>query len=345
MGIARADVSDRAVTQECFEVVRASGEYDDPLGPPWSLRRMRGWLEHPSQPAQTWLYRDEETGAIHGWYFLILPDRENLDRAYVYLTTHPSHRRRGIGRALLRHAAQQAAADGRAVLASGAFQGSEGAAFAAGVGATAGLTEARRVLVLGKIPPGHIALLRERAAQAAAGYSLVSWDGRTPDEYLARYAEVENAMADAPHDEGDEPSRWDAARVREQIDDIRERTGRQVYTLAALHDASGEMAAVTAVEGDPDNPQWGHQLLTAVVRKHRGHRLGLLVKTAMLEWLATAEPRLARIVTDNAASNRWMIAINEDLGYELLEPMGQSYEISVATALALAPGEEEQGEG
>jgi RimJ/RimL family protein N-acetyltransferase len=189
--------------------------------------------------------------------------------------------------------------------------------------------------VLGKIPAGRVTQLREQAARAAAGYSLVSWDGRTPSEYLARYAEVENAMGDAPHDVGEEHSVWDADRVREQIDDLRERQGRLMYTLAALLDASGEMAAVTAVEPDPDNPEWAHQQLTAVTRPHRGHRLGLLVKAAMLDWLAEAEPRLERIVTGNAAANRHMIAINEELGFELLEPLGQSYEVPVADLAGL----------
>ncbi len=188
------------------------------------------------------------------------------------------------------------------------------------------------MLELGQIPAGRVAQLREQAARAAAGYSLVSWDGRTPDEYLARYAELENAMGDAPHDAGEEHAVWDADRVREQIDDIRERQGRHVYTLAALHDASGEMAAVTSVEPDRDFPEWGHQQITAVTRKHRGHRLGLLVKAAMLDWLATAEPGIERIVTYNAAANDHMIAINEQLGYQLLEPLEQSYELAVADA-------------
>src|SRR5580692_618215 len=330
MRIVRGDASDRATAQACFEAVRAAGEADDPFGPPWSLQRLRGWLEHPTDPAEVWICPDEATGAVAGWYYLILPERENRDRAYLYLTVRPSSRRRGIGTALLRHAAGRSADAGRSVLGSGAFQGSAGAAFATRVGATAGLVEARRVQVLGKIPAGRVAQLREQAARAAAGYSLVSWDGRTPDEYLARYAEVENAMADAPHDAGEENEVWDADRYREQIDDLREARGRHVYTLAALHDASGEMAAVTAVEADPDNPEWGHQQLTAVIRKHRGRRLGLLVKTAMLDWLAEAEPQLERIVTGNAAVNQHMIAINEQLGYELLEPPGQSYEIAVA---------------
>jgi GNAT superfamily N-acetyltransferase len=332
MRIVQGDASDRATTQAWFEVVRAAGETDDPQGPPWSLRRMRGWLEYPVDPAETWTGSDEATGAVHGWYYLVRPERENRDRAYLNLTVHPASRRRGIGTALLRHAAGRAAGGGRSVLGSGAFQDSAGAAFAVRAGATPGLVEARRVLVLGQIPAGRVAFLRERAAQAATGYSLAFWDGRIPDEYLARYAEVENAMADAPHDVGEEPARWDAARVREMVE-RRARQGRHVYTLAALHAASGELAAMTEVEADPDNPQWGHQLATAVIRKHRGHRLGLLLKTAMLDRLAVAEPALERIVTGNAAVNRHMIAINEELGFEVLRPLVQSYELPVADAL------------
>jgi GNAT superfamily N-acetyltransferase len=332
MRIVQADAADQAVTRACFEVVQAAAETDDPDGPPWSLRRMRGWIEFPSEPAETWICEDEAAGAVRGWYFLIMPARENLDRAYLHLTVHPRWRRRGTGSALLRHAAGRAAASGRPVLGGGVFDNTAGAAFAGHVGAAPGLLDARRVLVLGKIPPGRVAALREQAARTAAGYSLVSWFGRTPDEYLARSAEAENAMADAPHDAGEEPEVWDAARVR-VYDDVRVRQGRQIYTIAALHDASGEMAAVTAVEADRDNPAWGHQLITAVTRKHRGHRLGLLVKAAMLEWLATAEPALERIVTGNAAVNQHMIAINEQLGYELLVPMVQGYELAVADAL------------
>jgi GNAT superfamily N-acetyltransferase len=330
MRIIRGDASDRATTQACYEIVRAADAVDDPGGPPWSLRRLRGWLEHPTDPVEIWLAVDEATGAHHGWTFLRLPERENRDRVNVSVDVVPSSRRRGVGTALLRHAAGRAEAAGRSVLASEAFVGSAGAAFADRVGATAGLVEARRVLAVGQIPAGRIAALREQAALAAAGYSLVRWEGRTPDEYLARCAEVENAMADAPHDAGEEPEVWDADRYREQVDDLREARGRHVYTLAALHDASGEMAAVTAVEADLDNREWGHQQLTAVIRKHRGHRLGLLVKAAMLEWLATAEPQLGYIVTGNAAVNQHMIAINDQLGYRLLEPSAQSYELAVA---------------
>jgi len=56
-------------------------------------------------------------------------------------------------------------------------------------------------------------------------------------------------------------------------------------------------------------------VFTIVARKHRGHRLGLLVKLAMRELLATTEPQLERIETWNAQANEHMIAINEAMGY------------------------------
>ena len=81
----------------------------------------------------------------------------------------PSHRRCGTGGALLRSAAQQAAQNGRMVLWGETFKGSAGEAFARYVGAKASLADARRVLVVVKVPAGRIAALRESAARAAAG--------------------------------------------------------------------------------------------------------------------------------------------------------------------------------
>jgi len=57
--------------------------------------------------------------------------------------------------------------------------------------------------------------------------------------------------------------------------------------------------------------------MTAVRPEHRGHRLGLLVKIAMLDLLTVHEPAVRRIQTDNAASNPHMVAINEQLGFTI----------------------------
>jgi hypothetical protein len=55
--------------------------------------------------------------------------------------------------------------------------------------------------------------------------------------------------------------------------------------------------------------------MTAVNRPHRGHRLGLLIKVAMLEQLATREPQVAFTEAWNAGTNAHMVAINQALGY------------------------------
>jgi RimJ/RimL family protein N-acetyltransferase len=106
--------------------------------------------------------------------------------------------------------------------------------------------------------------------------------------------------------------------VRERADTPSRAMGQRSYAIAAVRDATGEMAAMTEFFVAPDDPRWGHQGLTAVTRPHRGHRLGLLLKTTMLEWLAEAEPGIERIDTGNAAANDHMIAVNDALGFELV---------------------------
>ena len=290
--IVKADPADPAVIPACYQVTVAAEAVDDPFGPPTTLRRLRGWLGHPTEPTELWVARGPDGAGIQGWYYLRLPDREDLDWGKLDLVVHPAHRRARVGAALLEHAAMRAAYHGRSALSAETLQGTAGAAFAASFGAMAGLVDARRVLAIDEIPAGRIAALRSQAARAAAGYSVVRWQGRTPDRYLAGFAEVLNAANDMPRNAAQEEQAWDASRVREQIDDAREQRGRHVYTVAAVHDASGELAALTDVQPEREAPEWCFQLLTAVTRPHRGHRLGLLVKTAMLEWLAEAEPQL-----------------------------------------------------
>jgi hypothetical protein len=84
---------------------------------------------------------------------------------------------------------------------------------------------------------------------------------------------------------------------------------------------------------NPANPGWGFQMNTVVTRKHRGHRLGLLVKLAMMELLATTEPQLERITTWNAEVNEHMIAINEAIGYAVWGQPVTQLRLEVAAVL------------
>ena len=332
MRITRLDHADHDGIRACYDVWLAAHAADDPLSPPLSLPVFRHWLARgwESEPSETWVAADEATGETVGWYRIELPDLENRHRASGSPTVRPASRRRGAGTALLRHEVERASANGRTVLRGGALVGSAGDAFARQAGAEPSLVDARRMQDLRKIAPGLVASLRETAAGAAAGYSLVSWTGPTPEEHLARVAAGFNAMNDAPHSPDREDDIWDAQRVRDRADAALREGCLRGYSVVAIAESTGEMAGLTQVFVDPEYPEWGHQGLTAVIRQHRGHRLGLLIKAAMLEWLATEEPKLERIATDNAATNKYMIAVNEALGYELVKPDEQSFQLAVS---------------
>ena len=333
MRIERWDPADETTTAACYQVYRAAHRADDPIEPPMSAGAFGLFLRQGFEqtPGETWVASDAD--GVVGFYRIHLWDLENLDRAYFGPVIHPSARRRGYGRALLGHEAERAAANGRSVLSGKVVAGSAGEAFAASVSAKPGLVEARRVQYLAKVEAGKVAELGRSAASAAAGYSLVNWTGDIPEEYLGPLAKVNNAFEDAPHADGVEPGVWDAARLRERVGTAVRAGFMRSYGVAAIHDATGEMTAFSGVNVDPEAPEWGFQQLTAVTREHRGHRLGLLVKTAMLQLLAQEEPQLERIETGNAAANDHMIAVNQQLGYEVVEPGWLSYEIPVAKLL------------
>jgi GNAT superfamily N-acetyltransferase len=342
MRITRVDLADTDTIRACFEMYLTAQRLDEPDGPFFTERPFHGWLTvgWGGDPRELWAAQDQD-GTVAGWYRLELPDLENLDQAYLLVVVHPARRRRGLGRALLKHAADRAAANGRTVLHGQTRAGSDGEPFAGAVGAERGLVDVQRVMDVRAMGDDQLARLRVTAEEKAAGYSLVSWTGPVPEDFLDQAAALFASLNDAPHDPDDMPAAWDAQRVRERVNALRPCYEMQIYAVAAVS-ANGEPAAITEVAVDPADPGWGHQMLTGVVSAHRGHRLGLLVKIAMLEWLRAAEPTVARIQTWNAESNQYMIAVNEALGYTILGQPGHAWKLDVAAVLA-EQGLAEQG--
>jgi GNAT superfamily N-acetyltransferase len=338
MHIERVDLTDADTIRDCFEAFLPAQWVDEPEGPWFTGHAFRGWLTvgWGGDPREVWLVRDPAKGlakgTVAGWYKLELPDLENLDQSDLMLVVHPAQRRRGLGRALLRHAAGRATANGRSTLNSATRRGTGAEAFARSTGAEPGLVDVQRVMDVRALGDDQLSRLRETAEQASAGYSLVSWTGPVPEDFLEQAAALFAALNDAPHDPHIAPAVWDAQRVRERVNDLRPHYGLRTYAVAAVTE-DGEPAAISEVAVDPADPGWGHQMITGVVREHRGHRLGLLVKIAMLECLREVEPAVERIHTWNAESNRHMIAVNEALGYTVLGQFADWWRLEVPAVL------------
>ncbi|HYY18881.1 MAG TPA: GNAT family N-acetyltransferase [Streptosporangiaceae bacterium] len=308
--------ADEGLTRAWYALYAAGAPVDEPGGPPmspgvWMGLKAHGWC---AEPRENWLAFDEPGGALLGGYSLELPDRENRGRTLVTLLVDPGRRRAGIGTALLRHTRARAAGLGRRTMTSLVLEGTPGDGFARAQGASIDLIEARRTLDVTAIPAGHLARLRASAEGPAAGYTLTVWDGPTPGQWLEPVARLNEALADAPHGDEEEPQVWDADRVR-LVDQLSVDRGLRRYSVAAVGPGTGDLAALTQLSVEEPTPEWGHQELTAVARPHRGHRLGLLTKLAMLELVAAREPQVAFIETWNGEANAHMVAINEMLGF------------------------------
>ena len=131
-------------------------------------------------------------------------------------------------------------------------------------------------------------------------------------------AEATAAINDAPLDDLEiEDEVFTAERIR-AYEQAQLASGYRVYRIVARHRDSGELAGLTVVTVDSEDPRIGDQHDTSVVRSHRGHRLGQLLKADMMRWLAEVEPQLETVDTFNAESNDHMVAVNERLGYRVM---------------------------
>ncbi|MDQ4213222.1 GNAT family N-acetyltransferase [Microbacterium capsulatum] len=165
----------------------------------------------------------------------------------------------------------------------------------------------------------RLTALRADAEAHSADYRVVGWMLPTPPRYVPGYAWMKSRMStDAPSAGLDTPEEvWDAGRVARH-DRRWADMGFDLQVTAAEHLATGELCAFNELgrRGPADSVTLQND--TLVLSAHRGHRLGLLVKTAgMLNW-RDRFPLSDRIITYNAEENRPMLSINETIGFEAI---------------------------
>ncbi|MGW7686105.1 GNAT family N-acetyltransferase [Kribbella sp. NPDC054772] len=292
---------------DCPEMVEAT-----PRGFANMLRY--GW---DLEPQDAYLARDDDGVAV-GLLGLSMPTYDNTNQVWVDIDVHPDHRGRGVGSALVEYAEQVARELGRDTVGYGCIDLPKADAFARRHGFEQKAIEVNRRQDLATLDWDVVQALYDDAVGASTAYELTTLTGALPEELLEPMVELTGSINDAPKDDLDmEDDVFSPERLR-AYEEAQAKSDHTIYRVIAREKSTGALAGHTVIAVERERPHIGEQHDTAVDRAHRGHRLGALVKSAMLLWLREAEPAVTQVDTWNAESNNHMIGINEKLNYKIV---------------------------
>lgn len=297
-------------------------DHPRPLWKPFLAR-----VRQDNREVRTELLAARVDGQLVGRAMIGWPIIDNRHLAQFDLEVIPAHRRRGVGRAMLaqvRHRAQQ---EQRRTLITGANRpvpggpprSEAGARFLAAMGFSVALASMWRRVDLTAVDLADEQRLLADCLPRAAGYELLTWTGPTPEPLAGGVAQLVNRlMTDAPTGELEiEDSTLDAPRLHADEQASMDR-GTHLVGVVARHRETGEVAAHTRFDVRPPGDH-GTIWVTIADPRHRGHRLGTIVKIEAHRLVRETFPGLQHIYTGNADENAHMVAINERLGYRPVE--------------------------
>jgi GNAT superfamily N-acetyltransferase len=294
------------------------------------------YLKNPHQPTRLMVARVDDDIVARGTYETQIG--EGADTGWVNAQVLPEYRGRGIGTALVDALETMARDDGKAkVVSYSAIQDAPGERLLAPTGFGSIPTEhpdVRFLLARGytfeqterlsRLPlpvPGLDELVAAASARTGDEYVVHVWVGATPERWRADIAVLATRMStDAPSAGLEEPEDvWTVERVIEA--DQRALASPRTRIVAAVeHVASGRLAGYTVLSAPQQLHRSVAQYITIVLREHRGHKLGMLLKVANLQQLERVKPGHPSVTTFNAEENRYMLDVNEAVGFV---PIGQ----------------------
>jgi GNAT superfamily N-acetyltransferase len=324
MWVRELDVFDDDQVREYWTAGKEGDEFGRPFAAYRSLEALLAALREEATHLKLVTLVAGDDDGVAGIGEVGLPLHDNTHLAYVEIIVRPTYRRRGFGTALLDASLQAAREHGRHTAISETNMPLESPAESPGRqflerhGFTTASTDIHRVLTL-PAPSDLLDRLERHVQERMAGYSLVSFTDRVPDDLVDGYCSLQSAFNSlAPIGELDlEPEVWDEARVRAN-EGRGARMGRRSQGTVAL-DSAGAVVGLTEMFTNRHLPALGWQSGTLVLPDHRGHRLGLAIKLANLRSFQQNFPAVTAVHSWNAEQNGPMVAINDTLGFRPVE--------------------------
>jgi GNAT superfamily N-acetyltransferase len=307
----------KASTEQIESIVEALNEIlasDLPADPRWHVTGMREYLTEtmPGERRVCWFTDGTDgaadTGAAEpiGHASIVLFG----DIGVVEVLTRPTARRQGIGRALVTAAARRAYEDGVSSLGVEAIGGTPAVKFWESLGFRCAYVEMRSVLELASI---QRPVLQAMAGAVPAGYRVEYHPGGLPASLLESYAAAKASRGE-PGDLELRPSSYDAQRLADSLTTLNRR-GMKPYLVLAVHEQSGEVAALTELVVPTQHPTRADQYDTTVVLEHDGYGLARAIKARMLLELRGAETQLREVQTWHAVEREQLQQVNKELGF------------------------------
>jgi Predicted acetyltransferase len=288
-------------------------------------------FHNPYEPKRLFVARAD--GRIVGQGTVETSASDGFDLSWVMFGVLPGFRGRGIGSALAARLEEAARADGRRrVVAYAPGSRLDGARLPAptGFGSVSAddaatrflrsrgyaLEQVERFSRLALPVAGLDDVLAAALERSGPDYRIHTWVDITPEGWIEDRALLDTRMStDAPSAGIEEPEDvWDAQRVRD-ADARRPGDPRRHLVAAVEHVPSGRLVGYTVLSVPAEAHRAVQQYATLVLREHRGHRLGMLLKLANLAHLERYAPGHPSVLTFNAEENRPMLDVNEAVGF------------------------------